>query len=191
MEINMVTMGKCFYSSAVIQNTAFVWRMTHWPRGIFLFTAYLPDTCMFPMAIKYLGHLFVFIRIHHSVCSGIPNSQQHTAFAAVWRWPTWQHAVGASCPWWSNTRFRLKAATFSHAQRLKVNCLFLSRSVVALYLHQRWWRVGDILRTSSESRSGLMPVTNESSYLTLIHSYAYSYWRKTPVCNYSCCDCSS
>ncbi|XP_041795129.1 protein FAM169B isoform X3 [Chelmon rostratus] len=30
--------------------------------------------------------------------------------------------------------------------------------VVAVYLHEEWWRVDDVLRTSSKSRSGLMPV---------------------------------
>ncbi|XP_076589519.1 protein FAM169B [Chaetodon auriga] len=30
--------------------------------------------------------------------------------------------------------------------------------VVAVYLHERWWCVDDVLRTSSESRSGLMSV---------------------------------
>ncbi|XP_069018664.1 protein FAM169B [Embiotoca jacksoni] len=30
--------------------------------------------------------------------------------------------------------------------------------VVALYLHEKWWRLEDVLRTSRESRSGLVPV---------------------------------
>ncbi|XP_061577199.1 protein FAM169B [Cololabis saira] len=30
--------------------------------------------------------------------------------------------------------------------------------VVALYLHERWWRLDDVLRTSSKSRSGLVSV---------------------------------
>lgn len=45
--------------------------------------------------------------------------------------------------------------------------MLLYRSVVALYLHQEWWRVEDILRTSSKSRSGLIPVTDKGSCLTL------------------------
>lgn len=32
MEINMVIMGKRFCSPAIIQNTAFVWSITHWPQ---------------------------------------------------------------------------------------------------------------------------------------------------------------
>ncbi|KAM7396290.1 hypothetical protein PAMP_019342 [Pampus punctatissimus] len=31
--------------------------------------------------------------------------------------------------------------------------------VVALYLHGKWWCVDDVLRTSSESRNGLVSVT--------------------------------
>uniref|UniRef100_A0A7N8X9S8 Family with sequence similarity 169 member B n=1 Tax=Mastacembelus armatus TaxID=205130 RepID=A0A7N8X9S8_9TELE len=38
-------------------------------------------------------------------------------------------------------------------------CFLFCLPVVALYLHEKWWHVDDVLRTSSRSRSGLVLVT--------------------------------
>ncbi|XP_012723045.2 protein FAM169B isoform X1 [Fundulus heteroclitus] len=37
--------------------------------------------------------------------------------------------------------------------------------VLALYLHEKWWRLDDVLRTSSKSRSGLQPVQSVTERL--------------------------
>lgn len=55
-------------------------------------------------------------------------------------------------------------------QKLKAYmfCFALNLSVVALYLHQEWRCVEDVLQTSSNTRSGLLPV----KYAT-VHQIVY------------------
>lgn len=46
---------------------------------------------------------------------------------------------------------------------------FLHALVVALYLHEKWWHVDDVLRTSSKSRNGLEMVRFEQLKINSTH----------------------
>lgn len=56
--------------------------------------------------------------------------------------------------------FESKLSPLLHMQKLNAYmfCFFFNLSVVAVFLHEEWWCVEDILHTSSKTRSGLLPV---------------------------------
>ncbi|XP_054475803.1 protein FAM169B isoform X2 [Anoplopoma fimbria] len=73
--------------------------------------------------------------------------------------------------WFQSSQTSKVAITANHVRRLQLfeddqpDCTLLAlhppddpTQVVALYLHEKWWRVDDVLRTSSKSRIGLILV---------------------------------